>query len=98
MVEEVERFNAELELEPLRHPELFLKRRVDLVIARTEGDVSAQVAVQTGRWEGEGVRIEPVVDRLMSGVNRLAGYQVRALAPRVAVGGPGLGLHLDVDR
>jgi len=45
VVEEVESFDAEPESEPLRYAELFLKRCVDLVVARTECDVAAQVAV-----------------------------------------------------
>src|SRR5882724_804191 len=98
MIEKVESLDAEPELKPLRDSELFLKRRINLVVARTERDVAAQVAVQAGRREGEGVRIEPVVDRLMRSVNGLAGYQVRALTPGVTIGRPGLGLHLNVDR
>ena len=57
VIEEIEGFHAEPQPEPLCYRELFLKRRVDLIVAGTKCDVAAQVAVQAGRREGEGVGI-----------------------------------------
>jgi hypothetical protein len=85
MIEEVEGLGAEIQTEALAEAEFLLQSRVDLVVSGPARSITPQVAPGPFGRQHECRGIEPVVDGLISGINRDTRHQVGALSTGVAI-------------
>src|SRR5437867_10957869 len=93
MIEDIERFRAELQVHALGQVELLLHREVEIGQWRADCGILRQISESTGGWQHQGAGIKPQVWRAqpLPGLNaigvRVAGVGVGDVWTRKSVGG-----------